>query len=119
MPEQESQQPSDEFERGRDAGTVAEKLAQHDRHFAAINGSIERLGHEMHQLNLALQALRAEARARDDTAVATAAALKEATETSRDLSERKWARFQKLFAVAAGLAACVTIISVIITLLHK
>jgi hypothetical protein len=107
-----------EFQRGRDAGTVAEKLAQHDRHFTAINGSIERLGNEMHQMNLTMQAIRDEARSRDSTTLATAEALKDADDAQRDIAARKWANFQKVFAAAAGLASVITVISIFLTLFH-
>lgn len=44
----------DEYNRGHAAGSIAERLAGHDKHFAAINGSLERLAsqEEIHTLKL-------------------------------------------------------------------
>jgi hypothetical protein len=107
-----------EFERGKDAGEISARLRQHDQHFTEINGSIAKMGSEMHQLNLKLQQVIDDGVNRDKTTMATALALKDEESRRRMAAELKWGRFQKVFAVLAGLAALVTVISVLIALFH-
>jgi hypothetical protein len=92
--------PGDEsYERGHAAGEIAARLAGHDRHFAAINGSLADLAREMHGLVLAVQRLGDQADATAKTTISTAAALASADQARRDLTERRWSPFQKLIAV--------------------
>lgn len=101
------------YERGVAAGEIAARLANHDRHFAAINGSLADLAHEMHDLTLAVQRLGDQAAASATTVVATAAALANAEKARREQSTRSWTPFQRLLAVLgvgvalAGLAYAV------------
>jgi hypothetical protein len=106
-----------EYERGRAAGGIEERLAGHDKHFAAINGSLEkfveqqaRYADEMHLMALALQRLADQAVARDATAATTAAALKDADEARRAQEERSWSPIAKLFAFLGALAAVAAIV---------
>lgn len=91
-----------EFDRGHEAGEIAGKidarLAGHDRHFLDINGSIAKVGAELHVINLTVQRLADQAIARDATAIALAAALKEA-------SEKRWSPFARLWLVVGAVAA--------------
>jgi hypothetical protein len=107
---------SEDYKRGHDAGGIAERLDSHDRHFAAINGSLADMVRELHSLTLAVQRLADQAVARDATAVTTAAALKAADDARRDKTEQGWAPWQKALAVTAGLVA---VAGVIITLIAK
>ena len=50
--------PEEAYDRGELAGTIAARLANHDTHFAAINGSIADMVTEVHAQNLLLQELR-------------------------------------------------------------
>lgn len=95
------------FERGHAAGAIAERLASHDRHFAAINGSLDRLASEMHALTLAVQRLGDQAVSRDATVVVTAAALKDAEEARRSKTESSWSPWTKGFATLAAVATAV------------
>jgi hypothetical protein len=101
--------PDDAYDRGHAAGGIAERLAGHDRHFAAINGSLADLVREMHNLTLAVQHLADQAEANARTVVTTAAALRDAEQARRDTDERRWTPFQRLFAVVAAVAAAVGI----------
>lgn len=94
---------SEEYKRGHDAGGIAERLAGHDRHFEAINGSLADLVEEMHELTLAVQRLGDQAVSRDATVITTAAALKDADAARRDKTEQSWTPFTKFLAVLAGL----------------
>lgn len=115
-----SEQPvSDDFQRGKEAGEVMSRLAGHDSHFAAINGSIDRLGDEVHQLNIKIQRFSDAAEAREKTTAATAEALAAADETRRAEAEHKWSGFQRFFAVIACLAAVITIASILYTTIGK
>lgn len=109
---------ADAYQRGRESGEVSARLGSHDQHFAAINGSIDRLGNEMHQLVVSLQRFTDAAAAREETALATARALAEADEERRRIADRKWSGFQKVFAIIATVAAMSGISSVLYTFLH-
>jgi hypothetical protein len=109
------------FDRGETAGQIAERLAGHDRHFAAINGSLERIANEMHAMSLTQQALSTaltnglrqiadQQTERDRTVLTTAKALKDAEEARRDKTEQSWSPFQRLFAVLGALAAVAAVI---------
>jgi hypothetical protein len=94
-----------DFDRGHIAGGIAERLAGHDKHFATINGSLEKIARELHAFALAMQRLADQAEAREATAVATATALREAESARRAHSDRRWSPWAKLLAVAAVLVA--------------
>jgi hypothetical protein len=98
------------FDRGHAAGAIAERLASHDRHFSAINGSLDRLANEMHTLTLAVQRLGDQAVSRDATVVTTAAALKDAEEARRQSSEHSWSPWARAFAAVAALATAVGLV---------
>ena len=100
-----SENLQDAFERGHLAGEVAARLANHDKHFADINGHLAELAREMHEQTLALQRLADQASSRDATAVVTAKALKDADEARRAKSESSWSPMAKLLAVVAVLIA--------------
>ena len=93
-----------DYERGREAGEVAGKidarLAGHDKHFAAINGSLEKWAIEMHTLNMQLQRLADQASARDLAAIAAASAEREIDETRRAYAADRWWPWQRVFAYA-------------------
>jgi hypothetical protein len=108
-----------DYERGIAEGQILSRLANHDEHFAAINGSIDRLGGEMHTLVLSLQKFTDAADSRDAVATASAKAVIDAETARRVAAEHKWSGFQKLFAVVAALAAAITIAGVVITLFAK
>jgi hypothetical protein len=103
-------QPDDAYDRGHIAGEIAARLADHDRHFAAINGSLADVAREMHDLTLAVQRLGDQAVARDATVITTAAALKDAEDARRSKGEQSWTPFARLIAVLGGLVAVVTLI---------
>ena len=87
------------------AGQTDARLANHDQHFADINGSIGRLIGEIHGLRLDVQRLGDEAKANAATVITTAAALKDAEAARRDKSETSWSPFQRALAVTAVLVA--------------
>lgn len=99
--------PQAAYERGTIAGEINARLAAHDRHFAQINGSVEKVAVELHGLTLAVQRLGDQAVARDATVVSTAAALKEAEDARRDRTEQSWSPWTKAFAVLAAVATAV------------
>jgi hypothetical protein len=106
------------FKRGQEAGQVIARLDEHDRHFTVINGNIARLGDEMHTLVQDFRAARTEDKTRNATTVAAAEALKQSEVDRRELAEAKWDRFQRLFAVLAGVAAAITVVSVLYSFAH-
>lgn len=99
----------DAYDRGHVAGGIDARLAGHDRHFAKINGSIERLANEMHALTLAVQRLGDQAVSRDATVVTTAAALKDAEDARRAQSDQSWSPWAKLGVLVGAIAALIGI----------
>lgn len=88
---------SSEYERGHLAGEVSARLAGHDAHFAAINGSIDRLGVAVEQLNTGIQRL-----------------------VERDLArDVRWTPLQKVIAsIGAALTAVASITGAIVVVAH-
>jgi len=89
------------YDRGREAGEIHARLAGHDQHFAAINGTIARFGDEMHELVLAVQRLGDQALARQAVEDAATAALAAA-------AAARWSPVAKALAVLSVLIAAVT-----------
>lgn len=110
-------QPDDAYDRGHIAGEIAARLAGHDRHFEAINGSLADIANEMHALTLAVQRLGDQAISRDATVVTTAAALKDAEDARRAKGEQTWTPFARTIAVLGGLAALAAVVAFL--LVHK
>ena len=103
------------YDAGVIAGRIEQRLAQHDRHFADINGSVRELVTEMHAQTLASQRLADSAEADRQTAVTLARALKEQSDARRLSSETHWSPAARLIAVLVALAA---LASVAIQLAH-
>lgn len=101
--------PEDAFERGSVAGKIEARLSDHDKHFAQINGSLERVGSELHGLKLAVQRLGDQAVARDATVITTAAALKDADQARRDKSDVSWTPIQRIIAVIGAIGVVLAI----------
>jgi hypothetical protein len=97
----------DAYERGEAAGQIGARLAGHDQHFAAINGSLAKLAGEMHELTLAVQRLGDQAVSRDATVITTAAALKDAEAARRDKSESSWSPLARAGTAVGIIAALV------------
>lgn len=112
MPDPNRPSASD-YQRGMEAGEVAGKidarLAGHDKHFATINGSLEKWAVEMHSLNLQVQRLADQASARDAIGAAAERAAREIDETRRKYADGRWWSWQRVFAysVAAGAVAAI------------
>jgi methyl-accepting chemotaxis protein len=103
----------EEFDRGVAAGVIAERLDQHDKHFAQINGSLAHVSEEMHTVALTLQQLANQASSREETAEAVVEALKESNVSRATLSEqrfRPWQRTGFLIGAAFGLVSIATTI---------
>jgi hypothetical protein len=81
--------PDDAYDRGVEAGAVLERLQGHDEHFKMINGSLERLANQAEVHTRHFQQLQ---------------------ELARENTRAAWTRW-KLFAVTAGLATVLGIVS--------
>ena len=110
------EQHADAYDRGHTAGGIAERLAGHDKHFAAINGHLGDLAEEMRGLRLAVQRLGDQAVARDATVVTTAAALRDAEEARRDKTEQAWSPVQRIYAALGAVAALAAVVGLIVVL---
>lgn len=98
---------SEAREQGYAAGKIDERLEGHDRHFALINGSLEKVATNLAIQTLAIQSLVDQAKASEATVLATAKALKEADEARRNKSDSSWTPVQRLIAVVGGLAVVI------------
>jgi outer membrane receptor for monomeric catechols len=106
------------YDRGVAAGEIAARLAGHDQHFGAINGSLGRMADEMHEMRLALQRLGDSAAADRATVVTTAVALKDAEEARRDATDTRWAPLQRWGVAASILFGAGGIIALILSYIH-
>jgi hypothetical protein len=101
---------ADDYARGHAAGGIAERLDSHDRHFAAINGSLAQIAGRLGEMTLALQRLSDQAVARDATVVTTAAALKDADAARRREDDKSWSPIGRLFAAIGAATAVITVV---------
>jgi hypothetical protein len=108
-----------DYNRGHMAGGIEQRLAGHDKHFAAINGNLSDIAREVHGLRLAVQRLADQAVARDATVVTTAAALKDAEEACRDKTETAWSPIARLLAGLAGVATVVGLVVGLVSLFNR
>lgn len=99
-----------EYDRGHTAGTIDARLAEHDKHFAQINGSISSLVHEIQGLRLDLQKSVEQDVARDAQVIATAKALKDAVEARRDQSDQRWTPVARVAVILSSLAAGIGVV---------
>ena len=96
--------PTDEFERGKLAGTVQE----HDRRLNALNGSLRSIDGRLESIELKQQHIIDTMSSDRTTLITTAQALKDANKSQREKVEaqdeasmRKWNTPSKVFAVAS------------------
>lgn len=101
---------SRDYDRGRTAGGIDARLAGHDKHFAAINGSLRDMATELAGVKMQLQRLADAADADRRTVVTTAAALKDAEAARRDTTADRWSPWQKAVALVGALAALAGIV---------
>lgn len=87
-----------EYQRGQ----IDERLASHDKHFEAINGSLKEVAVNLADLNLGIQRLIDSAAADRATVLTTAKALKDADDARRDKGEARWSPVQRLIALISG-----------------
>jgi hypothetical protein len=117
------------FDRGVAAGEIAARLANHDAHFAAINGSIDRSASELRDLRLAVQRLTDATTGAAEAARATAQALKESDETrrvalqdaatqARSSSESRWQPLNRFSLIISGVVGIVGITAFILSIVH-
>ena len=111
-------QPDNAYDRGHIAGEIAARLADHDKHFAAINGSLADIARELHDQTLAVQRLGDQAEANAKTVITTAAALKDAEEARRSKGEQSWTPVARLLAVLGGLAALAAVAGLYLALVR-
>jgi ElaB/YqjD/DUF883 family membrane-anchored ribosome-binding protein len=96
-----------QYDQGVTAGRIESRLAGHDKHFEAINGSIGKVASELHDIRLTVQRLADQAVSRDATVITTAAALRDAEEARRRQADQRWSPWQKSFAVLAAIGVVV------------
>lgn len=102
-----SEQPErngDEFRRGRAQGQTDATLTEHSAHLARINGSMERVAGEIHELVLGVQRLADAADADRKTAISLAAALEKADAARRISSETHWSPMARTLTVIVAVA---------------
>jgi hypothetical protein len=107
-----------QYDRGVAAGEISARLAGHDKHFAAINGSLEKVASELHQLRMELQRQGDRAEADRATVITTAEALEKADSARRDAGEQRWSPLTRFAAVVGAVAALGGIVFGIWALTH-
>ena len=82
--------PRSDYDRGVEAGRIEQRLDGFDKHFAAVNGSIDRCADRLTELGTGIGELREDARLRDERVAVAAATLAQETERRRaELVEAK------------------------------
>jgi hypothetical protein len=109
---------SPDYDRGIEAGKIEQRLDGHDKHFEAINGSLEKVASNLADLNLGIQRLVDSGQADRATVLTTAAALKAADDARRDKGEQRWTPFQRGLAAIAGLAGLGALIYEVLSSRH-
>jgi hypothetical protein len=94
----------DEFQRGRTLGETESTLAEHSAHLTRINGSMDRVAAELHDLVLGIQRLGDAADADRATAISLAAALEKAAKARQDNSDTRWSPMARFISVAVAVA---------------
>lgn len=120
---------SDEFERGKIAGEIAQRLKGHDEHFAAINGQLGRIGDEMQGLKLQLARVADGITANLATVATTATAVeKERASTARavedqrtalrDSNDKRWSPLARIGTMAGIATAAAALLAWAISHIH-
>jgi len=97
--------PLTDFERGKEAGRVAQVLQEHSQHLAHINGSIDATGQRLAELADEMRGLREDARQREDRVNEAAKVLAKETERRRvNLADadRKFTRRERTMAMGVA-----------------
>ncbi len=108
-----------EYQRGVTAGGVETRLANHDKHFARINGSLEDMVRQLEALVLAVQRLGDQAVSRDATVITTASALKDAEEARRTTAEQQWSPKAKMLTVVGTLIALAGLFVAVLVVINR
>lgn len=107
------------YDRGRAAGEISARLDSHETRLASLNGSLAEIAKGMADMALGMQRLGDQADSSAKTAIATAAALREAEELRRIKSERAWSPVQRLSLVVGLIATMITTILVLVAVFTK
>lgn len=91
------------YRRGQAEGVVNERLDQHDRHFAAINGQLGSVAARMQDLVLSVQRLA-------DQQASSIEQTRQVNTALREQSVRAWSPWAKAISVAGVLLTFVTIL---------
>jgi hypothetical protein len=117
-------EPSD-YDQGVTAGRIDARLADHDKHLAKINGSMDRVADRLtdlvqgnRDLLLLVQRLGDAADADRATAISLATALEKADTARRDKSTTTWTPLSRLIAVVVAVAVVAGVV-IAFAALHK
>lgn len=114
MTSRRERRETETFERGRVIGAIRARLDEHDQHFTSLNGSIDKLTTAVVGTNYSLDRLVTQDEMREDNALATARALKEAEEARKAHSEQVWTPVSRVISILSGIAASGTIVSIVV-----
>ena len=109
----------EEFDRGVAAGQIDQRLAEHDKHFSRINGSIADVASELHQVSLSIQRLGDQALSRDEAARLVSQALKDSTEQAAQIANKRWAPWARTLALITGVVGLLSIATTVILLFNN
>jgi hypothetical protein len=104
-PQPESREQA--FDRGMEAGRVAEQLAAHGEHLGKINGSVEKSADNMKALTNAVTKLQAEAVAAREKLAVTAGAMQKS-------NDENWRTLQHRFTTALYLLCFLLVVLIVL-----
>jgi len=111
----------EDFDRGKSAGEIAQRLKEHDQHFDRINGSMQEVAEALNGVKMTMQRMADAMDADRATVITTATALEKQREgtaraveqtriETRDRQERRWSPLARLSLIIGIVVGVVTII---------
>lgn len=94
---------------GQVAGEISARLANHDKHFTAINGSLDRIATELAAMNLTLQRIDGQRSSDRTGAETTAHALRTANDDRYGRVTRLWTPWARAITAITAVVGLVTV----------
>jgi hypothetical protein len=102
-------EPTSAYAKGVEAGEIAARLLNHDKHFEALNGSLKEIAKSLGLVTQGLQSINDQMETRDKV-------LKELEDARATKAARRWTPFTRVFAVLAAVSTLVSILVTVFTL---
>lgn len=102
-------EPNEAYAKGVEAGEIAARLLNHDKHFEALNGSLKEIAKSLGMVTQGLQSINDQMETRDKV-------LAEVEQERIAKAAKRWTPYTRVFAAIAALS---TIVSLFTFLLNR